>query len=128
MAPNYNDDNNFYTQNRLTAALAVLVVVVIMRVVGVVAESLTRDPRPERGRPQLRPEQRHCPYLQLRNRHSHRRCHPSPNSVNFNHFIFHFFTYTSLSLSLFFFSSEKRNFSPFLIESQFVLIHIKIHI
>lgn len=85
-APSYNDDNNFYTPNRPMAASAVVVVVVVALIIRLVGEeSRTRDPLPERGRPRLpreqqRPHQRPCPYL--RNHLSHRRCHPSPNSVN----------------------------------------------
>lgn len=120
-APSYNDDSSFCIRNRPTAASAEGPVVQLIlqqqqqQEMGVVVSRI-RDPRPERGQPLLpreRPHQRPCPYL--RNHLSHRRCHPSPNSVN------------SVSLYLPVRLDEKSH--PLSSNSQYVFyIHIKIYI
>ena len=95
----YNDDSNSCTPNRHTEVEAA------QTEAAAGEESLIRDRRPVPGRlrplrrrRQLRPRRQvHCPYL--RNRLSHRRCHPRPNSANSLHTLVSFLFF---SFSLFF--------------------------
>ena len=110
----YNDDSNSCTPNRHTEVEAA------QTEAAAGEESLIRDRRPVPGRlrplrrrRQLRPRRQvHCPYL--RNRLSHRRCHPSPNSANSLHTLVSFLFF---SFSLFFphfhhFSSPTHSIHP----------------
>lgn len=79
-AAKYNDDSNFFTLNRRSAAA--LEALAPARQPAALAELLTRDLRPVPGR--LRPVLPRRPRLRRRRkrRRSRRRCHPSPNLAN----------------------------------------------